>query len=361
MNERHGHLTKLASGQHGKRSVAILGTTCSEVKAFFHRAAFWLSTQKVMYLDESHDPSIHFTDALCTLQGEGMMLQVPDGRDYMQDVYLRQGNVTIVNGNHFPANEQIVIYHPDKEESLRKRQSQLTKVLAFIGPKEIQERLIAEGLPLGDCMQFDHIESLELKEWMQTNYAPPPLRALILVGGKSVRMGQDKGLMIHHQMPQYQHVAAILRSLELAPILSCRTEQVAHYDWPDSDRIVDRLVDIGPLAGLLSAWMRWPDIALLTVACDMPALSAESLNQLILGRNPKAMATTMLIESNGLPEPMLTIWEPRAYPILMHALSEGMTCPRKILQKSNVHSVVAQHPEELKNINTPEELAGLRK
>jgi molybdopterin-guanine dinucleotide biosynthesis protein A len=361
MNERHGHLTRLSSGQHGKRAAAVLGTTCNEVKAFFHRTNSWLSTQQVIYLDESHDAAITCSDALCTLQGEGMIIHVPDSRQYMQDAYLRQGNLTIVNGNHFPADEQIVIYHPDKEQSLQKRLSQLTKVLAFIGPKEIQERLIAEGLPLEECMQFDHLESIELKEWMQRTYRPPLLRALLLVGGKSVRMGQEKGLMIHHQLPQYQHLSALMGALELNPILSCREEQASQYEWPNSDRIIDRLMDIGPLAGLLSTWMRWPDMALLTVACDMPALTEKSIAQLVAARDPKAMATTILIAAGGMPEPMLTIWEPRAYPVLMHAISAGITCPRKILQHTNVHSVVAQHPEELKNINTPEELAGMRK
>jgi molybdenum cofactor guanylyltransferase len=54
---------------------------------------------------------------------------------------------------------------------------------------------------------------------------------------------------------------------------------------------------------------------------------------------------------------MITLWEPRAYPLLLQWVSTGQTCPRKFLTQANAHSVEAAYAEELVNINTPEELA----
>ena len=59
---------------------------------------------------------------------------------------------------------------------------------------------------------------------------------------------------------------------------------------------------------------------------------------------------------DGLPEPLITIWEPKAYPILLSFLSQGYTCPRKALRNNDVHIIKAENADALINVNTLEEL-----
>jgi len=68
------------------------------------------------------------------------------------------------------------------------------------------------------------------------------------------------------------------------------------------------------------------------------------------------VARTFAIPEEGFPEPLITVWEPKAYPILLSFLAQGYSCPRKVLRNNDVQIIKAQYPEKLMNVNTEEEL-----
>ncbi|MBP9874846.1 MAG: molybdopterin-guanine dinucleotide biosynthesis protein MobA, partial [Haliscomenobacter sp.] len=70
---------------------------------------------------------------------------------------------------------------------------------------------------------------------------------------------------------------------------------------------------------------------------------------------PSLMATAFNSPVNNLPEPLIAIWEPRSYPILLQFLAQGYDCPRKALINSPIHLLEAPDPQALENVNTPEE------
>ena len=53
-------------------------------------------------------------------------------------------------------------------------------------------------------------------------------------------------------------------------------------------------------------------------------------------------------------EPLITIYEPKAYPILLQYLAQGYSCPRKMLINSEVE-IVEVDDAVIRNVNTPEE------
>ena len=59
-------------------------------------------------------------------------------------------------------------------------------------------------------------------------------------------------------------------------------------------------------------------------------------------------------KNKQFPEPLITIWEPKAYPILLNYLSQGYSCPRKVLINSDVE-IVEVDEYFIQNINTPSE------
>jgi molybdopterin-guanine dinucleotide biosynthesis protein A len=58
---------------------------------------------------------------------------------------------------------------------------------------------------------------------------------------------------------------------------------------------------------------------------------------------------------------LITIWEPKSYPVLLSFLAQGCSCPRKVLINSDVNLLSAPDPQELTNVNTPEEFEQVKK
>ena len=60
------------------------------------------------------------------------------------------------------------------------------------------------------------------------------------------------------------------------------------------------------------------------------------------------------------PEPLVTIWEPKAYPIMLQFLAQGISCPRKVLINSDVE-LLETDDVYIYNVNTPEEFDSVKK
>jgi molybdopterin-guanine dinucleotide biosynthesis protein A len=71
-------------------------------------------------------------------------------------------------------------------------------------------------------------------------------------------------------------------------------------------------------------------------------------------RNPSKVATAIKGKGNEFVEPLITIYEPKAYPILLQYLAQGYSCPRKMLINSDVE-IVEIDASFIRNVNTPKE------
>lgn len=186
----------------------------------------------------------------------------------------------------------------------------------------------------------------------------PAINGLVLAGGKSSRMGEDKSMISYHGIPQRDFLLQMLHKIVPDVFLSCHPDSIPEMD----DQVIpDTFLDLGPYGGVLSAFRQNPNRAWLTVACDQPLIDESFLKELISQRDPEKIATCYYDPSTGFPEPMIVIWEPRAYPELLNYLSEGRSCLRKALINSDVKQVETDRPEVLRNANTPEEVIEMLK
>ncbi len=181
-----------------------------------------------------------------------------------------------------------------------------------------------------------------------------PLYGLVLTGGKSSRMKRDKGLLNYHGKPQVEFVYEELKSVCEKVFVSCRADQSSLPHLKDLNQIHDRLINMGPTAGILSAMMTFPEAAFLVVACDLPFVNKEVFTALVNGRKPYKMATCFWNEEKNWPEPLLTLYEPRCFQQLMKFLALDRRCPRKILMNSNIATIKDLNGGKyLANANTP--------
>lgn len=185
-----------------------------------------------------------------------------------------------------------------------------------------------------------------------------PIRAGILIGGKSSRMGSPKQLLEIDGVPLVDRVISSLGPRFSEPVFLGAGQvpaSVAGLRWvPDAPGLA------GPLAGFLAA-MRWdPDAAWLMVACDQPSITPDAVEWLLEQRRPGRWAVMPRL-AGGPVEPFLAVYEPQARGLLEELARSGRPGPWRLAKHRKV--VDPQPPEELascwRNVNTPDDLAAL--
>lgn len=359
---KHASLIKPLGGDYHRNEWAIIGAPCDIIHDLARKINEQLSSiLKIGYLDASHKAAkqkekyhTSFTDkikfqSINTLQKPGLK----QSRKYFNDL-----DLLIVNGNHFIGEKQIVIINADKKESLEKKLDRLTDIRMIIlerSSDDIHKYLMPliekkEGLEIYRIDQIDKICNALLKE-MQSSL--PPLNGLVLAGGKSQRMGQDKGALEYYNKPHREYLADLLNKSVHQVFISCRKNQDELIE-SRYKKIYDTFEGLGPYGAILSAFREEPNKAWLSLACDLPHLDKATIKYLIENRNPGKLATCFHNPETKFPEPLITIWEPRAYPVLLEFLSQGYSCPRKVLINTDIEKLTMPNQLAMENANDPE-------
>lgn len=371
---KHAKIERRNIGEFHQNEFAILGTPCGEIKKLsFSIIEKLKSKYKVGYVDADHKSADEHTTDLNSALSSGARLEYVDkinfnrfdinqpvnSFDYKQQ--FESQDLVIVNGNHFKAKKQIIVI--DQKKPLEKKLEKLTNVtlvLFQIGETSIPEYLENHIPEIKEIPKFQisDIDSITDHILNQQKKNVAPLNGLVLAGGKSERMQRDKGKIDYHGIEQRTHMNNLLSSLTKKSFISIRNEQKEEFSG-DTDTIEDVYFGLGPYGAILSAFQKDPNSAWLVTACDQPLLNKETLEYLIANRNTSKEATAFYNSDTDFPEPLITIWEPRAYSRLLYFLSLGYSCPRKVLINSDIELVRLADEMALKNANTPEEYDNL--
>ncbi len=364
-HHKHPKIIKADLGMHARNEWAIYGTTCSQIEPLAEQIINQLQDQfQIAWVDADHqDKTADFT--IAKAEKRIKYLGANTLNNYDQKSLLHPMDVALVNGNHYPAARQIVIIDPAKESSLLKRKDQLTQIDAILLKDQEQaifpfiQDLIAEYPSTVPVYSLDKIEPLIAQLSQQLQEKKPPVKALVLAGGASMRMGTDKSQLVYFDEPHEQHLAKMLASLGLETYLSKKdTTEKELYGFPV---LADRLVGLGPFGAICSAFLFDPNAAWLVIACDMPFMDEQTLENLLSNRSSGHFATAIKSAKKKFPEPLVTIYEPKAYPRLLAMLSQGVTCARKFLINSHVSLIELEDDLALSNINTKEEYEAVKK
>lgn len=181
------------------------------------------------------------------------------------------------------------------------------------------------------------------------------LFGLVLCGGQSTRMGEDKGEIRYHGIPQREYLYELLDQICAKTYLSIRPEQEPTIP-KNYNIILDENEYKGPYNGLLSAHKKHPEEAWLVLACDLPLINLKAVEDLLLARDATKLATAYTTQESGLPEPLIAIWEPKGLKLSINYLQDGTsTCPRKFLINADTKLIFSKNKEVLLNANSKEE------
>jgi molybdenum cofactor guanylyltransferase len=183
----------------------------------------------------------------------------------------------------------------------------------------------------------------------------PPIYALVLAGGHSTRMLQDKAALAYHGRTQLEWAVSFLQPYVQRVFVSVRPDQTNDPIRARFEQIVDTHDNLGPIAGIIAAQAMYPDVAWLVLACDLPFLDDGTLTTLIAARQPQRLATAFRSSHDVLPEPLCAIYEPASRQAILAHVAAGKNCPRKFLINSDVHLLDEPNPHALDNVNTPDE------
>ncbi len=371
-HQKHTFLTKPQIGSFHRNEWAVLGTSCRQIKKLAHAITGILSAGlNVAYVDADHKSADEEAESgrdLHSSLGHGGTMEFTDkitysrvdtdkkSNDFQLKPQFSSQDLVLVNGNHFKAQNQIVVLDPKK--NLEKRIDQLTNVVLILTTEECRE---LPGLLKNSLSEVSEVPKLSINDYKgitsflksHIEINQPTLKGLVLAGGRSVRMGKDKGRINYYGKDQRIYMWDLLNEICEASYISIRPEQLSELSGYPT--ILDTFTGLGPFGAILSAFRQDPNAAWMVVACDQPLLDVETLLHLKSQRNISKMATTYHNPETDFPEPLITIWEPRAYSGLLNFLSLGYSCPRKALVNSDCEILTAPNQVALKNANTPEE------
>lgn len=356
-HQKHANLARAKFGNFGRNEIAFMGTPCSEIKILFDKivSRFPKYNFAIVEADHQADEELNVSTSFIDKINFRRFDTKSNPNKFEIRPFFENTDLILVNGNHFEADSQVVIV--DSRKTLEKKLHKLTSVALIIQKDEMPQYLIdffGEKMP--PIIHWD--DTAQIFEFIESNLTScrPPIYGLVLAGGKSTRMGTDKSaLKYHNQLPQQIFASNLLQKFCGEHVFISKRNDYLEQNNSEISVIEDTFVGLGPMSGLLSAFQKHPNVAWLVVACDLPFLTEKSISQLIEGRNCSKIATTFKSPESDFPEPLITIWEPKAYPKLLQMLAYGYDCPRKVLINSEIEILINGDEKELQNINTPEQ------
>ena len=361
-HKKHTNLERRDNDTFAPNEIAILGTNCGVISDLVHMISENLSNYKLAYFDASHAKDVAQNKlSEFTFHHQGNLQITTSGQvnKFAQRLQFAQYDYVFINGNHYQGAKQILILDEAKEASVLKRLEQLdsiqfvvklkkdTKYFSFLEEKYPQIKNITS-------YTIDEVDKISNHIYNLIQEKIAPVKGLVLVGGKSTRMGKDKSELNYHGKPQKESAKELLENNNLQTFYSVQNAS------ENEGEIHDKFLSLGPFGGICSAFQKDPNSAWLVLATDVPFINDEVIQQLLKQRNPSKIATAIKGKGKEFVEPLITIYEPKAYPILLQYLAQGYSCPRKVLINSDVE-IVEIDDSVIRNINTPEEFTAAKK
>ena len=181
--------------------------------------------------------------------------------------------------------------------------------------------------------------------------------AVILAGGKSSRMGQDKTQLIYGG--QTLLAGAVERFSKSFDRVYLSTAESGKYPDVKAERVVDVYPGSGPMAGLHAALLRTPDEGVFLAAADLPFSSPEAALKIIELCGDHASA--VIVGNDGRFEPAFGYYKKDLLPYIEEFLAQGR---RKMLLLFDALPCRRVSPDELgglwhddmlSNLNYPED------
>lgn len=175
--------------------------------------------------------------------------------------------------------------------------------------------------------------------------------AYILAGGKSSRMGEDKGLKLLNGFPIIQY--------EINVLTTCFSEvkintQNLEYKKFNLEIVPDIVSNAGPIGGIYTS-LKNSGKDIFVIACDMPFITKEAVTYLIKNHTE---ASTTVAGYNKKIQPLFGIYTQQILPLLEEKINKKQFKMRELIQDTQ-GEIIEMNPvvssKVFVNINNPED------
>lgn len=182
------------------------------------------------------------------------------------------------------------------------------------------------------------------------------ITGIVLAGGKSSRMGSDKGLIKIDNKTFVENVIAAMEPLVNEIIIVSNNPE---YDQFGFYRVEDDIKDSGPLAGLYSGLKYSNSEFNLVLSCDIPIIKTEILEKLIEVDYKNYEVTQ--IESHNKTMPLIAIYQKQCMHKCLELLQQDERRLRVAVNQLKTKTIVidSEYDPFVKNVNNKEDLKAI--
>lgn len=178
---------------------------------------------------------------------------------------------------------------------------------------------------------------------------------LVVCGGLSSRMGQDKSLLVYHQKSQRYHTRDLLRNFCQETFISCNPSQELSIDKRYRTLVdLPRFSGTGPMAALLTAFTQFPHHNIFAIGCDYPFLTEKDLSAFSTACKSEPIAAAFYHEKSRLYEPLLAYYSHRSAHLLFQLFERGQHSLQSFLQQVGAAKYFPADERSMNSVDTPE-------
>ena len=182
------------------------------------------------------------------------------------------------------------------------------------------------------------------------------ITGIILAGGKSSRIGSDKGFLLLNKKAFIQHIIEAMQPLVNDIIIVSNNPD---YDIFNLKRVTDLMKNYGPLAGLYTGLHHSNTENNLVLSCDVPLINTETLKKLTT--NIEEHIDVIQLESKGKTMPLIAMYKTHCKNKFFELLQQGEKRLRFAVKQCKVKTITLNTELEkfTVNINTQHHLRDL--
>lgn len=186
------------------------------------------------------------------------------------------------------------------------------------------------------------------------------ITGILLAGGKSSRMGKEKGFIKLGEKMLYQYPLRVLESLcDEILISTCKKLEIEE----NHEQVCDDIPGLGPIGGISTCLKKSSNNVNIILSYDLPMVKRELLEE--LSRSNTANDVVLPAMKPGQIEPLCGIYKKDVALVMQDQISKGIYAVHKVLplvQAKIIQITPAMpfyHPELFRNINAETDLKDL--